>query len=92
MKVIILPASSSSVGKVVYASPPTVDASSGGSIAGFPDEAEYLVMLYGAIKAGEYLLANNEDIELLSPLLANLRNDYQTGLSALYGRQAEAQA
>ena len=92
MKVIILPVSSSSVGKVVYASPPTVDASSGGSIAGFPDEAEYLVMLYGAVKAGEYLLANNEDIELLSPIIANLKNDYQMGLAALYGQQGGARA
>jgi len=92
MKVIILPSSSASVGKVVYATPPTVDASSGGSIAGFPDEAEYLVMLYGAIKAGEYLLAKNEDIELLSPILVNLKSDYQSGLGALYGRPQEARA
>ncbi len=47
-KINILPASSSGVYYVI--SNPSVDASAGASITNFPNEAEYLVVLYAAIK------------------------------------------
>ena len=60
------------------------------AIAVFPDEAEYLVALYGAIKALKHnvasLTTSDEDIELASSLnmsLQNLQSDYDKGLQAL---------
>ena len=65
---------------VVY---PTVDASDVSTIANFPDEAEYLVVLYACIKAVQQLLATEEDIELYNPMLAQLKDDYSKGLAQL---------
>jgi len=65
---------------VIY---PTVDASNVSTIANFPDEAEYLVVLYACIKAVQQLLATEEDIELYNPMLAQLKDDYSKGLAQL---------
>ncbi len=53
------------------------------AIAVFPDEAERTVVLSAAIKAAEYMLANEEDIELLNPVIAQLKDDYQKELARL---------
>ena len=42
----------------------------GTAIATFPDEAERAVVVCAAIKAAEFMLANEEDVELLTPILA----------------------
>jgi len=51
----------------------------------FPNEAEPALVLYVAIKAGEYLLVNEEDMELLNPVLAHLKDDYTKSVNALNG-------
>ena len=51
----------------------------------FPDEAEPALVLYVAVKAGEYLLANEEDMELLTPIIGNLKDDYMRSVNALNG-------
>ena len=51
----------------------------------FPNEAEPALVLYVAVKAGEYLLASEEDMELLSPIIGNLKDDYMRSVNALNG-------
>lgn len=53
------------------------------AIPDFPNEAERAVVLGAAMKAVEYLLAHEEDIELLVPILNQLEKDYQKELSGL---------
>ena len=65
-KINILPSASSSVGKYSEVQYPTV-LHSASSISNFPDEAEYIVVLYAAMKGAERIVANyldDEDIEL----------------------------
>lgn len=71
------------VAEVQYVVFPTVDASAVSTIANFPDEAEYLVVLYASIKCVESLMATEEDIELYVPLLAQLKDDYNRGLAEI---------
>ena len=74
---------STQVGRVHHVIYPTVDASAVATIANFPNEAEYLVVLYACIKSVEQLLATEEDIELYIPMLAQLKDDYNKGLAQL---------
>ena len=73
---------------VLYPSALTYDDS---SISNFPDEAEYLVVLYAAIRAVQERLSNeasNEDSELYalhSDKYTKLSAEYQKGLSFLKG-------
>ena len=53
------------------------------TIANFPDEAEYLVVLRAAVSAVQHLLAIEEDVELYAPVLTTLKNQYQQGVLAL---------
>ena len=53
------------------------------AISNFPDEAENLVIMYAAIKALAYLIANEEDIELYVPVIQNLKQDYGIQIQAL---------
>ena len=71
------------VAEVQYVVFPTVDASAVSTISNFPDEAEYLVVLYASIKCVESLMATEEDIELYVPLLAQLKDDYNRGLAEI---------
>ena len=57
------------------------------SIVNFPDEAEYLVVLYAAIKAIEYMMLTEEDQEVYAPQLGTLKQDYAQGLATLKGGQ-----
>jgi len=63
----------------------TLDVAAATSIANFPDEAEYLVVLYAAIKGVEYMMLDEEDQEVYAPQLATLKQDYAQGLAALKG-------
>ena len=65
--------------------PTTLDASEDNDVDYLPDEAEPALVLYVAIKAGEYLLVNEEDMELLNPVLAHLKDDYTKSVNALNG-------
>ena len=73
--------------KVYHIGYPTIDASSVAVIANFPDEAEYLVVLYAAIKVVEQLMLTEEDQEVYAPQLATLKQDYAQGIAALKGGQ-----
>ena len=80
-KINTLPKSGSSAFSVVtYPSGLTYDDS---AIATFPQEYDYVVVLYAAVKAIEYLLATEEDVELYAPMLQNLKQDYTIALSKL---------
>ena len=59
---------------------PTVDVSEVSTIANFPDELEYLVVLYAAIKIIERQLIEEEDNELYVPIVTTLKQDYGQGL------------
>ena len=61
------------------------------SIANFPDEAEYLVVIRAAITALEYQGVIEEDPELYLPLIQNLKQDYTQGLQMLGAMQAQPQ-
>ena len=51
----------------------------------FPDEAEYLVVLGAAIKAAEYMLSSDEDVEISAPVITGLKTDYEGGIQKLLG-------
>jgi len=80
---------------ILYPSGVTYDDS---SISNFPQEAEYLVVLYAAIRAVQERMANeasNEDSELYalhSDKYAKLSAEYQKGLTLLSGVQMQGQA
>ena len=73
-----------SIGSVTYSEVqhPAV-AYSDSNISIFPDEAEYLVVIYAAIKSLEALYSDSEDIELYIPIISQLKEDYKVGLSRL---------
>jgi hypothetical protein len=42
-------------------------------------------MLYAAVKAAEWLLASEEDVEIYSPIITTLKDDYKQVLAKLQG-------
>lgn len=68
---------------VYYIGYTSVDVSSDSTIANFPDEAEYLVVLYTAIKVAESVMVSEEDPELFAPIIATLKGDYDKGITML---------
>ena len=74
------------VATVYHVSHPQVNLASS-EIGNFPDEANYLVVLYGAIRATERLMLDEEDQEVYAPQLATLKQDYAQGLASLKGGQ-----
>jgi hypothetical protein len=60
-----------------------VNVSDDSTIANFPDEAEYLVVLYTAIKVAESLMISEEDPELFAPIIATLKQNYDKGIQML---------
>ena len=52
-------------------------------IAKFPDDGEYLVVLYATIKSLEALYSGEEDIELYIPIINQFKEDYKSGLAQL---------
>ena len=88
-KINILPASSSGIYFAI--ADPSIDASAVSVISSFPNDAEYLVILYAAIKALESLAVDEEDPELYLPVIQNLKQDYSQGLQTLGVVQAQPQ-
>jgi len=70
--------------KVYHVSHPQINLATS-EIGNFPDEANYLVVLYAAIRATERLMLDQEDAEVYAPQLATLKQDYAQGVSALTG-------
>ena len=66
--------------KVMCVAYPSITGSDDSVIANFPDELEYLVVLYAAIKIVERQLIEEEDIELYAPIVTILKQDYIQGL------------
>ena len=80
-KLNILPALSSGIYYLI--ADPSINADGVSAIANFPNEAEYLVILYAAIRALESLSVDEEDPELYLPIIQNLKQDYAQGIQAL---------
>ena len=80
-KLNILPASSSGIYYAI--ADPSINADVDSAISSFPNEAEYLVVLYAAIKALESLTIDEEDPELYLPAIQSLKQDYAQGLQTL---------
>ena len=59
---------------------PTIVGSDDSIVANFPDELEYLVVLYATIKIAERQLIEEEDTELYPPIITTLKQDYVQGL------------
>ena len=78
--------------RVHHVSFPTVDVSAVSAIVNFPDEAEYLVVLYTAIKVAESAMVTEEDPELFAPIIATLKQDYDKGIKILAGGTAPKQS
>ena len=78
--------------RVHHVSFPTVDVSAVSAIVNFPDEAEYLVVLYTAITVAESALVTEEDPELFAPIIATLKQDYDKGIKILAGGTAPKQS
>ena len=77
----VLPTPTANQTAIVYnVGYPTVDVSAVSAIANFPDELEYLVVLYVAIKVAESLMISEEDPEVFSPIISTLKQDYTQGL------------
>ena len=55
------------------------------SISSFPDEAEYLVVLFASIKALQYMMLSEEDQEVYAPQLQTLKEDYKQGITSIAG-------
>ena len=65
---------------VYHVAYPSITGSDDSVVANFPDELEYLVVLYAAIKILERQLIEEEDIELYTPIIGTLKQDYIQGL------------
>tara|TARA_R100001594_G_scaffold129201_2_gene167742 strand:- start:1674 stop:2447 length:774 start_codon:yes stop_codon:yes gene_type:complete len=88
------------VSKVVLAHYPTFvaggsgtyDVSTATTIANFPNEAEYLVVLRAAVFAAQYQLAIEEDDDLYEPIIDSLSKKYEQGITALLTKKLEPAA
>ena len=69
----------------------TYDIISATSMSSFPDEVEYLIVLYASIKAIEYMMLEEEDQEVYGPQLSTLKQDYQQGIGLLTGGTPQTQ-
>ena len=67
---------------VYHVAYPSITGSDDSVIANFPDELEYLVVLYASIKIVERQLIEEEDIELYAPIITILKQDYMQGLQS----------
>ena len=77
----VIPAPTANQTAIVYhVAYPSIVGSDISVIANFPDELEYLVVLYAAIKIIERQLIEEEDNELYVPIVTTLKQDYGQGL------------
>jgi len=67
----------------------TYDVVNSTTIANFPNEAEYLVVLRAAIFAAQYQLAIEEDDDLFEPNIEILSKKYEQGVTALLTKKLE---
>ena len=89
----VLPTPTANQTAIVYhVGYPTVDVDTVSTIANFPDEAEYLVVLYTAIKVAESAMVTEEDPELFAPIITVLKQDYDKGIKMLAGGKAPTQS
>ena len=88
-KINILPASSAGIYYAI--ADPSINADGVSAISNFPNEAEYLVVIYAAIRVLESLSVDEEDPELYLPIIQNLKQDYAQGLQTLGVVQAQPQ-
>ena len=89
----VLPTPTANQTAIVYhVGYPTVDVDTVSTIANFPDEAEYLVVLYTAIKVAESAMVTEEDPELFAPIITVLKQDYDKGIKILAGGTAPKQS
>jgi len=65
---------------VYHVAYPSITGSDDSAIANFPDELEYLVVLYATIKVAERQFIEEEDTELYPPIITTLKQDYIHGL------------
>ena len=65
---------------VYHVAYPAIVGSDDSVVANFPDELEYLVVLYAIIKVAERQLIEEEDVELYTPIIGTLKQDYMQGL------------
>ena len=65
---------------VYHVAYPSITGSDDSVIANFPDELEYLVVLYATIKVAERQFIEEEDTELYPPIITTLKQDYIHGL------------
>ena len=68
---------------IVYIPLPTHVDSTADKIDNIPNEYEYVVVLYAAIKCAQALLAEEEDEELYVPIINTLKQDYVQSLNLL---------
>ena len=80
----VIPAPTANQTAIVYhVAYPSIVGSDVSVIANFPDELEYLVVLYAAIKITERQLIEEEDNELYVPIVKTLKQDYDKGIQML---------
>lgn len=85
----VLPTPTNSQPAEVVFVPLTAVSHSDEEINGFPNDLEYIVVLYASIKAAQSLLAIEEDDELYVPIITTLKQDYAQALNLLgVGAQA----
>ena len=80
----------SQTAEVVYL-PLTAVAHGDSSIDNLSNDVTYIVVLYAAIRAATHLMSEEEDIELYSPIITSLKNDYNTALQAMGVKTSQPQ-
>ncbi len=80
----------SQTAEVVYL-PLTAVAHGDSSIDNLSNDVTYIVVLYAAIRAATHLMSEEEDIELYSPIITSLKNDYNTALQTMGGKTSQSQ-
>ena len=81
----------SQTAEVVYLPLTAIDASGGSTIDNLSNDITYIVVLYAAIRAATHLMSEEEDIELYSPIITSLKNDYNTALQTMGGKTSQSQ-
>jgi hypothetical protein len=81
----------SQTAEVVYLPLTSIDASAVSTIDNLSNDVTYIVVLYAAIRAATHLMSEEEDIELYSPIITSLKNDYNTALQAMGVKTSQPQ-
>ena len=73
--------------EVLYVPSTAVVHSGTSGIDNFPNDLEYIVVLYASIKAAQSLLALEEDDDLYVPMITSLKQDYVQAINLLGAKQ-----